>query len=134
MWINAGTLALLTLLAQGPSEPRDRDLTQVSAGAWETVALEGLDLRRLAVPFGWLVSEKAGGANANLVFVPDRDYAWRAMTAKGWERLDLGGGAALHRLKTPNGWLVRETLEAGGIARRMTFLPDRRHGWRAPTP
>ena len=117
------------ILAQKPELPGNGEL---KTDTWERVDLKQLPIWRLAVPFGWLVSETpqvSQGESAPLLFVSDRRHAWRFQQPREWEKLVLKNGV-LFRIKVPSGWLVRQSLaETKPNGMRLVFVPDPRYGW-----
>lgn len=107
---------------------------------WQSVKLDGLNLIRLEVPGGWLVREglgkflalATGKQTRMIVFVPDPDHAWMHEGRGKWRTLKLKG-LNLYRLRTPQGWLVREGIGKIGDEhqlRMITYVDDPGHTWR----
>ncbi len=102
---------------------------------WEQVGDSDTNLWRLAVPAGWLVKTGNGpyGLPQRLLFVPDREYAWRRATAIEWEHLVIEGGNLL-RIRVPDGWIVRTKDTAQEPTGFLVFVPDRRLAWQPSSP
>jgi len=116
---------LLLVLVAGPVSAQGGETDPaVSANAWERVG--ETRLMRLAVPSGWLVRAGEGLDGESMLFIPDREYAWRRAPNPALETLVIEGGD-LERIQVPNGWVVR--MKDGATAAQLVFVPDRRLVW-----
>ncbi|MDJ0839462.1 MAG: hypothetical protein QNK37_23280 [Acidobacteriota bacterium] len=119
-------LSFTICLAGDPPE----ESKTIVANSWEQVSEDKAPLWRLAVPSGWLVKagEDSGAPAGQLLFVPDREYAWRRQPEASWEQLKIEGGN-LMRMRVPRGWIVRSQDPPQNGPGTLAFVPDRRLAW-----